>query len=177
MLPAFVVLGIGYLGVYSTTLIPLDTLSSDTLPRPDIPCPQIPYPPPRDLAPEVPYPQPQPHEQIDRRLWKHYLPATTIAGGKNELVIVSKWISLIFFFQDTRSSEDRVKEIIESLCHISESKTWKGFFSTLSECGNQQVADKVRGDIAATAMAEQIEEGSTCCSSLFQKQPEPEDKI
>ena len=38
------------------------------------------------------------------------------------------------------------------------------------------MADKVRGDIAATAMAEQIEEGSTCSSSLFKKQPEPEEK-
>ena len=38
------------------------------------------------------------------------------------------------------------------------------------------MTDKVRRDIAATAMAEQIEEGSTCCSSLFQKQPESEEK-
>ena len=38
------------------------------------------------------------------------------------------------------------------------------------------MADKVRGDIAATAMAEQIEEGSTCNSSFVQKQPEPEEK-
>ena len=38
------------------------------------------------------------------------------------------------------------------------------------------MADKVRGDIAATAMAEQIEEGSTCKSALFKKQPESEEK-
>ena len=63
-------------------------------------------------------------------------------------------------FQDTRSSEAKTKEVTESLCHISESTTWKGFFSALSENGNQQVADKIREDIAATAMAEQIEEGS-----------------
>ena len=107
-----------------------------------------------------------PSPWTDRHLWKHNLSPTTVADGENKLVIVSKWIPLIFSFQDTRSSEDKVKEIIDSLCHISESTTWKGFFSTLSDCGNQQVADKVRGDIAATAMAEQIEEGSTCKSSL-----------
>ena len=35
----------------------------------------------RDLAAEIPYRTPG--DQIDRRLWKHYLPATTVASGKN----------------------------------------------------------------------------------------------
>ena len=40
-----------------------------------------------DLAPEIPYPyppQPPPvNTWTDRRLWKRYIPATTVVGGKN----------------------------------------------------------------------------------------------
>ena len=67
--------------------------------------------------------------------------------------------------QETRSPEQKTKEVVESLCRISESATWKTLFSTLTEHGNQQVADKVRGDIASIAMAEQIEEGSEWSTS------------
>ena len=40
-------------------------------------------PPRRDLVPEIP--TPRRCEQVDRRLWKHYLPATTVAGGNKRL--------------------------------------------------------------------------------------------
>ena len=54
-------------------------------PTPTIP---YPYPPPpdillpgSDMGPEIPYPTLC--EQIDRSLWKHYLPKTTVAGDNN----------------------------------------------------------------------------------------------
>ena len=36
----------------------------------------------------MPNPPTPPHEQIDRHLWKHYLPTTTITGSKNGLQIL-----------------------------------------------------------------------------------------
>ena len=70
---------------------------------PEVPSPQKEYgtrdtlPLWRSMAPEIPYPTPPPPttgEQIDRHLWKHYLPATTVAGGKNQQFVVRQILSL-----------------------------------------------------------------------------------
>ncbi len=62
--------------------------------------------------------------------------------------------------QETRSISDKVQEVVAALGAIQESSTWKQFFADLSDNSNQDLADKIRGDIASIAMAEQIQEGS-----------------
>ena len=48
---------------------------------PPIPYPSwIPYSPGRDMGPEIPT---APNRMTDRRMRKHYLPATPVAGGSN----------------------------------------------------------------------------------------------
>ena len=52
--------------------------------------PETPYSPLQmNMGPEIPYP---PCEQIDRQLWKHYLPATTVVSGNKimNLFVVHK---------------------------------------------------------------------------------------
>ena len=87
--PAFVVAGGG-------KPYPMDTIPPPSqkkyLPRREV-RPEIPYPlppegtwgqgPGMDLAPEIPYPYPPHPSRTDRRLWKSYIPATTVPGGKN----------------------------------------------------------------------------------------------
>ena len=45
--------------------------------------------PGRDLVPEIP--DPPPCEQIDRHLWKHYLPATTVADSNYTKTSAWNW--------------------------------------------------------------------------------------
>ena len=56
------------------------------------PCPDM-WPPRRDLVPEIStstLPPPPQSEQIDRNLWKHYLPATAVAGGNDHLIVLCR---------------------------------------------------------------------------------------
>ena len=80
--PAFVVSGEGKVN-------PTPWVPGPQYPTSSIPCPQIPYPldtltpsPARkDMRPEIPYPM---WTEWLTDTWRHYLPATTFAGG-NEL--------------------------------------------------------------------------------------------
>ena len=81
---------------------PLDTISMRYLPPRRNMRPEIPYFHRRNTGPKTIYPTPRkdmrpdirkgpdtrdtlpPCEQIDRHLWKYYLPTSTVAGGKNK---------------------------------------------------------------------------------------------
>ena len=69
-----------------------DTLAPGYPNSPGYPTPRFPTPR-RDMGPEIPYPTPQKGHGTrdqegtsDRHLWKHYLPATTVADGYDRSV-------------------------------------------------------------------------------------------
>ena len=63
---------------------------------------------------DVTYPRPPPPPPVDRQLWKHYLPATTVAGGKNNNFCLT--IQEIRWYLVAQSLRSRTTEL---LCMVS----------------------------------------------------------
>ena len=82
--PAFVVSGEGKVN-------PTPWVPGPQYPTSWIPCPQIPYPFTRQKGHETRDTLPHVNRMTDRHLWRHYLPATAVAGG-NELYFCLKLI-------------------------------------------------------------------------------------
>ena len=79
----------------------------------------------RNTGPEIPYP---PCEQIDRHLWKHYLPATTVAGGRDEWQLGSHIMAHSFLCRKCYCTNQALVCLRNKLFSTITSETWSSMW-------------------------------------------------